>query len=210
MYRNNRMVMNRTKWYTTLALIAMVFVMVGCGSMNPRQQVNALKSYNYDVESVSNVRVGGRLANELFSGNDNSLGSLPSLAFAILQKDLPLEALVNMKVSNPTSQASNINAFKFLVEIQGKPFFEGTVDQRVNLQNGESTIVPLTFKANLFGVTEQGNGIERVLSDVFTREGNGAVILKIKPSINIGGKSFFYPGYITVDNDLMKSVGKLL
>lgn len=202
--------MNGIKRYMIPALGAVVFFIVGCGSLNPAQQVNILKSYNYDVESVSNVRIGGRLADDLFSGNNNSLASLPGIALGILQKDLPLEAKVDMKVSNPTDQVSNINAFKYLIEIQGKPFFEGTVDQRISLKNGESTVVPLTFKANLFGVTDQGTGIERVLSDIFTREGQGAVVLKIKPSINIGGRSVYYPGYITIDNNLLKSVGKVL
>lgn len=202
--------MGRIKNYSVFALGALLFFMVGCGSLNLGQQVNALKNYNYDVQSVSDVRIAGRVADDLFSANNNSLAALPGIALAILSKDLPLEAKVNMTVNNPTDQVTNINAFKYLIEIQGKPFFEGEVNQRINLKNGESTVVPLSFKANLFGVTEQGNGIERVLSDVFTREGNGAVVLKIKPSINIGGRTVYYPGYLTVDKDLMQSVRKVL
>lgn len=202
--------MNRTNWYMIFAFGAMILLMVGCGSLNPAKQIDALRNYNYDVASVSNVRIAGRLVDNLIAGDDNSLSSLPGIALAVLSKDLPLEAKVDMNVSNPTEQVTNINAFKYLIEIQGKPFFEGTVDQRINLKNGESIVVPLTFKANLFGVTDQGNGIEKVLSDIFTREGQGAVVLKIKPSINIGGKSIYYPGYITVDNNLLKSVGKVL
>lgn len=194
--------------YTLLVVSFVGYFFAGCASLNPVAQIDALKNYNYQVQSVSDMRVGGRPATELLSANNSSLSALPGLALGLLRKDLALEARVNMQVSNPTNQATSINAFKYLIEIQGKPFFEGTVNQMIRLATGESTVVPLTFKANLFGVTDEGTGIERVLSDVFTREGNGAVVLKIKPSINIGGSSVYYPGYITVDKDLMKSVRK--
>ncbi|WP_407494353.1 hypothetical protein [Elizabethkingia anophelis] len=201
--------MNKLAQIKILALFLFTtLLMTSCAMLNPATQADMLKKYNYDVESVNNFRVAGQAL-----GNNSkslSLTSLPGIAIGLLRKDLPLEATVNMKISNPTGQVANIGAFKYLIEIQGKPFFEGAVNQGVNLGNGESTVLPLTFKANLFGVTEEKNGVEKLLSDVLTREGNGFVVLKIKPSIKIGGKSIYYPGYITVDNDLLKGVKGLL
>lgn len=195
----------------TAALLISMSFLFGCASLNPARQAELLKNYRYDVQSVTGMQIAGTSLEGLNASSGNtSLNSLPGLVLGIMRKDLPLEANVNLQVSNPTEQTGSINAFQYLIEIQGKPFFEGTVNQNIRLANGESTVVPLTFKANLFGLTDDRNGIERVLSDVFTRQGNGFVVLKIKPSINIGGRNLFYPGYITVDDDLFKSIRGLL
>lgn len=201
-----------TNKYTPLLLLLLVVsaMLAACGSLNPAKQVDMLKSYDYNVESVTGLTIAGRAAQGLLEGNGNSLNmnALPGLALGILRKDLPLAAVVNMKVSNPTTNVTGINAFKYLIEIKGKPFFEGTVDRVVRLNQGESAVVPLTFNANLFGVVDENRGIEGLLSDLLTKEGQGAVVLKIKPSISLAGSNIFYPGYITIDNDLLKSISK--
>lgn len=191
------------------AVLILILLVSACGSLNPAKQAEMLKNHRYDVESVTGLKIAGTAAEKL-SGEQKNVASLPAIILGIMRKDLPLEGTVNMKVTNPSATASNINAFRYLIEIQGKPFFEGTVNQNIRLANGESSVVPLTFKSNLFGVTDEQNGIEKVLSDVFTRQGNGFVVLKIQPSIVIGGRNIYYPGYITVDNDLLKSITKLL
>lgn len=201
--------MNIRKTNSLLFLSTIMFVIGACGSLNPAKQADLLKNHRYDVESVTGLRIAGTDAQKI-TGEQTNIASLPAIVLGIMRKDLPLEGTVNMKVTNPTAQASSINAFRYVIEIQGKPFFEGTVNQNLRLANGESSVIPLTFKSNLFGVTDDKNGIEKVLSDVFTRQGNGFVVLKIQPSIVLGGRNIYYPGYITVDNDLLKSITKLL
>jgi hypothetical protein len=194
--------MNKKIKILTLFLIT-ALLFTGCAVLNPSTQADILKKYNYDVQSVTNLKIAGTAFANSSSGSP-SLKSLPGIAIGLLSKNLPLEATVNMKVSNPTGKVANIGAFKYLIEIQGKSFFEGAVNDGINLANGQSKVIPLTFKANLFGVTDEKNGVEKLLSDVLTRKGNGFVVLKIKPSIKIGGQNIYYPGYITVDNDLLK------
>lgn len=194
--------MNKQIKILTLFLVT-ALLFTGCALLNPSTQADILKKYNYDVQSVTNLKIAGTAFANSSSGSP-SLKSLPGIAISLLSKNLPLEATVNMKVSNPTGKVANMGAFKYLIEIQGKPFFEGVVNEGINLANGQSKVIPLTFKANLFGVTDEKNGVEKLLSDVLTRKGNGFIVLKIKPSIKIGGQNIYYPGYITVDNDLLK------
>lgn len=200
--------MNRQIKILTLFLTTALFF-TGCAVLNPSTQADILKRYNYDVQSVTNLKIAGSAFGNSSSGG-SSLMSLPGIAMGLLSKNLPLEATVNMKVSNPTGKVANIGAFKYLIEIQGKSFFEGTVNDGINLANGQSTVIPLKFKANLFGVTEEKKGIEKLLGDVLTRKGNGFIVLKIKPSVKIGGQNIYYPGYITVDNDLLKGIKGVL
>lgn len=174
-----------------------------------RQQIDALGKFNYTVESLQDIRLAGRDMDN-YTGKDGvNLSSLPGIAMAMLRKDLPLEARINMKVDNPTKTTTKINSFRYLIEIDGNPLFEGTVDENLNLASGQSTVVPLTFKANIFGTTQE-KGIDNVLNELFTRKGEGFLVLKIKPSMRIGNSNIYYPGYITVDRNLAKSIGKLV
>ncbi len=191
-----------------LICLAMLSIFLG-GCAVSKKNIDALAKCDYTVESLQDVRLAGRAVDSYTSGNSVNLASLPAVALAMLRKDLPLEAKVNMKVSNPTTTKTAINSFKYLIEIQGKPLFEGTVDQNIQLANGESTVVPLTFKANIFGATQE-KGLENVLNEIFTRKGEGFLVLKIKPSVKIGNSNIYYPGYITVDRNLAKSIGKLV
>lgn len=184
------------------------FLLSGC-ALNQKAQIDALSKFNYSVASVQNMRVAGRDINSYQMDGDNALSSLPGIAIALLTKDLPLSATVNLKIDNPTSTLTKINEFKYIIEMSGKPLFEGSVNENISLAQGQSMVVPLTFSANLFGVAKE-QGIEKVLGDIFTRKSNAFLALKIKPSVKIGGKNYFYPGYITVDKDFGKGITKAL
>lgn len=198
--------MKRTK-ITILGILVIGLLLSGC-AIN-KQQINALAKYDYTVESLQDIRLAGRDMSSYTGSDGVNLSSLPGIAMAMLRKDLPLEARINMKVANPTTTTTKINSFKYLIEIQGKPLFEGTVDENLHLGTGESTVVPLTFKANIFGTAKE-NGLDNLLNELFTRKGEGFLVLKIKPSIKIGNSNIYYPGYITVDRNLAKGIGKLV
>lgn len=191
-----------------LVLSIATFFLSSC-SIN-KDQVAALAKCDYEVESLQNVKLAGKKA-ESFLGSNGSvnLSAAPAIAMAMLTKDLPLEAQVNLKVSNPNAKKTAINSFKYLIEIQGKPLFEGTVNENINLTQGQSTVVPLTFKANIFNTAHE-NGVDNLMNEIFTKKGEGFLVLKIKPSFKIGNQNIYYPGYITVDKNLAKSIGKII
>ncbi|SFS38388.1 LEA type 2 family protein [Sphingobacterium wenxiniae] len=193
--------------FNLVLIVLATLLFSGCALQ--KGQVEALAKCDYSVQSLQDVRLAGRGVESFVGQNGVNMSSLPGIAMAMLRKDLPLEAMVNMKVSNPNATTTGINSFKYLIEIQGKPMFEGTVNQNVRLATGESTVVPLTFKANLFGAAEE-KGLDNVLNEIFTRQGEGFLVLKIKPSIKIGNQNIYYPGYITVDKNLAKSIGKIV
>lgn len=191
----------------TIWILGILILCSSC-AINKRQ-IDALAQCNYTVTSLQDVRLGGK-AMDSYTGKDGvNLAALPGIAMAMLTKDLPLEAQINMNVSNPTNTETKINSFKYLIEIQGKPLFEGTVNENLRLKTGEQATIPLTFKANIFGTAKE-QGLDKVLNELFTRKGEGFLVLKIKPSMKIGNSNIYYPGYITVDKNLAKSIGKLL
>jgi len=194
---------------TTKKMSGMLFALLlvaGCSSQ--RAQVDALGQCDYAVESVRDVRLGGRAVENLVGADGMNLTALSGIALALLRKDLPLEARVDMRIANPNTTKAAINSFKYLIEMQGKPLFEGTVEEDIRLEKGESTVVPLTFRANIFEATQE-QGMEHVLNEIFTKKTDGFLVLKIKPSIKIAGQNIYYPGYITVDRNLGKRFADL-
>lgn len=195
------------KKISLFVLTLSLLIFSGCAT-NYKAQLNALGQFDYNVKSIDNVRLIGRDINTFNTQSGISLTSLPGIALALLRQDLPLEARVNLQISNPTKAMANINEFKYIIELAGKPVFEGSVDENIKLGTGQSMVVPLSFSTNIFGIAKD-RGFDKVLNDIFTRESNGLIALKIKPSIKIGNKNYFYPGYITIDKDLGKSLKKL-
>lgn len=189
-----------------LALV--VLLTTGCAT-NYKAQLNALGNFNYNVQSIDQVLIAGRDINSFESSGGVNLSSLPGIAFALLRQDLPLQARVNLKISNPTSTVADINEFKYIIEFSGKPLFEGSVNENIRLKTGETMVVPLSFSANIFGIAQE-QGFDKFLSDIMTRKSNALLALKIKPSIRVGNKNVFYPGYITVDKDFGKGLKKVI
>lgn len=189
-----------------LVATVMVSLISGCG-INKKAQMEALARCTYSIESIDKMLVGGKSIESFDSGNGVNIASLPSIAFAILRQDLPLEAKVNLKVSNTNQKLAAINQFKYLIEIKGTPIFEGTVDENIKLSTGESAVVPLSFKLNLFGKDKNSNYAEQILAEIFKKEkSDNFMTLKIKPSFKIGESNIYYPTYITVDTNLLKKI----
>lgn len=198
------------KRYTYIIGVATLVLLTALGcAVNYKAQVNALAKCNYSIESLDDIRIAGRNIESFQSSDGVSMSSLPAIALALLQQDLPLEAKVNLNISNPTNTRTAINEFKYIIEIQGKPLFEGAVQENIHLSTNDKIVVPITFRANIFGVAKE-KGFDKLLGDILTRKSDAFLALKIKPSVKIGNKNYYYPGYITVDKDLGKGISREL
>ncbi|HMR18287.1 MAG TPA: hypothetical protein PKA53_03220 [Sphingobacterium sp.] len=194
--------------YLSVLAAALMIAVAGC-AINHKAQLEALAKCDYTIQSLDDVRIAGRSIESFQTLEGISMASLPSIALALLQQDLPLEAKINLNIANPTSTRTSINEFKYIIEIEGTPLFEGAVQQNIHLSTNESVVVPLTFRANIFGVGKE-KGFDKLLSDIFTRKSEAFLALKIKPSVRIGNKNYYYPGYITVDKDFGKGIAREL
>ncbi len=188
-----------------LIVLCSVLLLSGC-QVNKKAQIKALADCEYDVASVEQVKFNGKNLSAYKGADGNyNISSLAGLAVALFSKELPLEGKVNLKITNPEVKKAAFNSFKYIIEEQGSPLFEGKVDQNVNLAQGESAIVPMTFKANIFNKAKE-NGFENFFDELFNKKSEGFIALKIKPSINIAGQNIYYPSYITVDKNFGKKL----
>jgi len=198
---------NMKKLVGIVGLMTILFLS-GC-QVNKKAQLQALADCQYDVESVEQVKFNGKTLDKYKGADGNyNISSLANIAVALFSKELPLEGKINLKITNPEVKRAAVNSFKYIIEIQGSPLFEGTVDQNVNLSQGQSAIVPLTFKANIFNKAKE-TGFDRFFDELFNKKSEGFLVLKIKPSFKIAGQNIYYPSYITVDKNFGKKIFSL-
>jgi len=190
-------------------VILFAVLLSGC-TVNKKAQLQALADCRYEVESIDQIELNGQQLQD-FRGTDGSykLSSLAGLVASLFTSELPLEGSVNLRISNPERKRAAFNSFRYIIELQNKPLFEGTVDQNVNLAQNENVIVPLSFRANIFAQAKE-RGVEQLLDDLINGKSEGALALKIKPSIRIAGQNIYYPSYITVDKNFGKRIFDLL
>jgi len=190
-----------------------LLLVVGLGSCSVNkqaQQIKALEKCDYKLINASNITVAGIDVQKLIKGSNIDLSSLPSLALGYLRKDIPLRANLNLEISNPSTTLAAINNFDYIILINKQEIANGTVDQRVSIDAGQTTRVPVQLNANIYKFLADGN----VLSDItdFVKAANGGtekkgmVTLKIRPSIMVGGGLVKYPGYITIDKEVSSKI----
>lgn len=181
-----------------------------CGINRQAQQIKALEMCNYKLIDASNITVAGTDVKKLIKNQTIDLINAPALALGYLRKDIPLRANLNLQITNPSGDLAAINNFDYIILINKQEIANGSVNQRVSIEAGQSVSVPIQLNANIYQFISNG----QVLSDITDflsgaakgSEKKGMVTLKIKPSIMVGNGLVKYPGFITIDKEVSSKI----
>ena len=195
-----------------LSLILLLTVsLAGCGLNKQARQIEALEKCTYEISSADSIYLAGRDVSQMVKNRTLELRNVPELALALFRKNIPLKARVNLTINNPTSSEASINQFEYIVLIKNQEIANGFVNQKVSVAPGESTTVPVKVNSNIYSFISNGKTMEEILD--FVRGGEsgaserkGVVTIKIKPTIDVGGKLVQYPGYITIDKEVSSKI----
>ena len=136
--------------------------------------------------------------------------NLPALALGFLRQDIPLRANLKLEITNPSNSLAAINNFDYIILINKQELVNGTVDQRVSIEPGQTTTVPLFLNANIYQFLSNPKILDEVTKFLTSpkngTETKGMVTIKIKPSIMVGGNLVKYPGYITIDKEVSSKI----
>ncbi len=195
-------------------LILICFVAIsfaGCGLNKQAKQIEALEKCSYEINSADSVFIAGRDVTQMIRNKSLSLNNVPELALALFRKNIPLKAKVNLTINNPTANEAAINQFEYIVLIKGQELANGFVNQRVLIEPGGSTTVPVRVNSNIYSFLSNGKTMDEIIE--FLRGGEsgasekkGIVTIKIKPTIEVGNKLVQYPGYISIDKELSSKI----
>lgn len=186
-----------------LALIGMAFL-ASCGITNQKSQIENLGKCKFDIQSVDSIRIAGTSLQRIVKSDGIDLSALPSMAIGMLRRNVPLDAVIRLKIENPTLKKAAINQFQYIVLFEKQQLAEGIVNQSIALEPGQSTIAAVRLSSNIYELINNGDLTSFLSSNSDTKK--GLFTIKIKPSINIAGKAVFYPGYITIDREVSRNI----
>ncbi|MFD1631032.1 hypothetical protein [Pseudopedobacter beijingensis] len=190
-------------------LVAAVSLLIlsSCGINKQTKELKVLGDCKYDLQSIDSLYIAGTPLKKIVNNNNIDISSAPAIAMGFLRKNIPLEGRVNLKIDNPTSKKAAINQFEYIVLLQKKELASGFVNQKVSVDAGQTVNVPVSLKTNIYDLVSGGN-FEEILSLFNSERGNeeGLVTIKVKPILLIGNTQVKYPGYITIDKKISRSI----
>lgn len=189
-----------------LIALSLLVTLASCGVNKQTKAIKALGKCKYDLKSVDSVYVAGVALNKIINQNSIDLSVAPGIALGLLRKNIPFEGRVNLAIDNPTMQNAAINQFEYIILLQQKQLAEGVVNQKISVGAGESVVVPVSLKANVYDLLTNGQLEETFRALKSDKEDAGLLTIKIKPVIYVAGAAIRYPGYITIDKKISRSI----
>lgn len=187
-----------------------VLFLSGCGINKQAKELKALEDCKYEIKSADSIFIAGKSLKTFVNNGNIDLTNMPSLAFAMLRKNIPLTGKMNLKIQNPTSQTAGINQFEYLVLFQKKEIAKGFVNQKVLVEPGKEMVVPVAINANIYDLLSDEAALNEILNlfnnNDSKNKATGLVTVKIKPTIALGNKLINYPGYITIDKEISREI----
>ncbi len=198
------------KKYTLLLLLPLTFLLGRCGVNKQIEQAKALGKCRFDLVSADSVYLSGINMNQ-FKGMDNiNIATLPRLAMGFISKNIPLDARMVLRITNPSGETAAINQFEYKILLKNNEVFNGFVNHKIEVSaGGGQTRVPINIRTNAYHLITDDQTREAFADLVQNLSGTKSVrksviTIKIRPTLDLGNKEIKYPGYITFD----KEVGK--
>lgn len=174
-------------------------VVTGCATL---QELANFAKCKFRYTNVTNTQVAGINVQQIKSFDDLTLMDAAKVTGALVQGKLPINFTMNLQVSNPNPTTAALSKMKWVAFIDDKELTNGVLDKKVNIASQGTANLPLTIQGDLLKVFAKKDAASKAfgLTDL-----NGVpkrIGLKVRPTINIGGLDWEYPGYITLSQTL--------
>ncbi|CCH55677.1 hypothetical protein BN8_04955 [Fibrisoma limi BUZ 3] len=194
----------------TLASLPLLFSQ--CSVNKQLAQAKALGDCRYSIASADSVYLAGVDIRQFRKIEDLNPAKFPRLAAGLLTRNVPLDARINLDITNPTNRLAGIDQLEYKILLAGQELFTGFLNQRIEVQPGGGRArVPVRINANAY----------QLFTDPKTRDAFGQLVqnlsgaqdtkpskltIKIKPTLALGNKQINYPGYITIDQEVTNKI----
>jgi len=192
-------------------LIALPLLFNQCSVNQQISQAKALGDCRYTLASADSIYLAGVDVREFRKMEDLNLARFPRLATGLLTRNIPLDARINLDITNPTGKLAGINQLEYKVLLTGQELFNGIVNQRIEVQPGGKTRVPIRLSTNAYQLITDSKTREAFTQLVQNMSGAAntqpsKLTIRIKPTLSLGNKSINYPGYITIDQEVTNKI----
>ncbi|GAB3950912.1 hypothetical protein GCM10028805_29920 [Spirosoma harenae] len=194
-----------------LALLALPLLFSQCSVNKQISQAKALGDCRYTIASADSVYLAGTDIREFRKLEDMNIAQFPRLAAGLLTRNVPLDARINLDITNPTGKLAGINQLEYRVLLAGQELFNGFLNQRIEVQPGGKTRVPIRLSTNAYQLVTDSKTREAFTQLVKNLSGSSntqpsKLTIRIKPTLALGNKAINYPGYITIDQEVTNKI----
>ena len=195
-----------------IALLALPLLFSRCGVNKQISQAKALGDCRYSIASADSVYLAGVDVRQFRKLEDINPARYPRLAAGLLTRNVPLDARINLDITNPTNKVAGINQLEYRILLAGQELFAGFLNQRIEVQpGGGKTRVPVRLNANayqLFTDPKTRDAFTQLVQNLsgMANTQPSKLTIRIKPTLDLGGKQVNYPGYITIDQEVTNKI----
>lgn len=183
-----------------------------CGGLkNQVNHIKVLKDCEFEIKSADSLTLANINLRDFKIAQKMDVANLPMLALALLRKNVPLKAQINLVITNPTGKLAALNQFEYKLLARDKELASGIVNKRIMVSpNGGVTSVPVQINSNIYQLVSDPETMEAVAN--FFTSGTSEdshrerFTLKIKPTLDLGNKQIKYPGYITIESEFGRNI----
>lgn len=177
-------------------------LLMACGVKEQADQLKAFEKCTYEIVSADSVYVAGTDLSRLINEGSLNLLQAPRIAIAYLQQQMPVKAILMLKITNPGSEEAAINAFEYQVSIKENELLNGFIDKKISVDpNGGSTTIPIKVDRDIYSLLSSN---QQAIMDFLTSQAEKTtmVTFRIRPSFLVGSEVIKYPDYITITKEL--------
>jgi hypothetical protein len=183
-----------------LPVLALAPVLLsGCATL---QQLVALRSVDFSVDRVSDVRLAGVDLSSVSSYRDLGLADVGRLTLAVTQGELPMNFRLHLSALNPADNSTDARLVRmdWTLLLQGRETISGVFADETLLRRGQPTDVPITIDLDLIDFF-QGSA-QDLVELALSLSGQGGspreVTLRATPSVDTALGPISYPQPITI------------
>ncbi|MFQ3579820.1 MAG: hypothetical protein SNJ71_06750 [Bacteroidales bacterium] len=164
-------------------------------------ETRRLAECSFQIEKLENIKVSGI---SVFSPDYKpqiGFKDMAVLSQGFMKGELPLECVVHIGVNNPNDKKAAVNAIKWIALIDGQEIAHGELERRFEIAPKQKAVFPMNVNVNIATYFQNGDRRETFekIKGFFTQANlPERLSIKVKPSMRIGRKSIYYPGYITI------------
>lgn len=189
----------------SLLLLTTAFILNSCGIKDTKTELESLAKCKFQIKSIKEMTIAGTPLDKIAKNGNLDLGRLPNIAIAALQKNIPLDAVVNLEIQNPTDKKASIDEFDYIILFEKHELAKGVVNQQISVAANETSIVPIKIEGEIYNMIF---GNDKALLNFLLGDNSAKAnfTIKVKPTFTIAGQKIKYPGYISIDKQLSREI----
>ena len=192
-----------------LVLCTMLLALLSsCEVLRQVEEMAALSKCKFRIHTLTEIQLAGINISRIQNLSDLRPLDILQLTNAAINNQLPLSFNLNLEVNNPNQQTASINRIEWILFIDELQMLDGAIQERFTTGPGETAALPVNISFNLAEVLKGESGEKIIDFALSLADGSGKtnrMMVKLKPSVMVGGRNMIYPGWIEVRNDFVSN-----